>query len=817
LALTLADNPDPVLVTSNILFTMTVTNRGASSALGVMLTNTLPPGMTLLSVTRTQGSCTNESGRVICALGTLAASSGAVVTVGLRADQAGRVISAAQVSAPGNDVNPGNNVATQMTAVVVAPAPFGNSTAVVVADATLSGPGTGSPYPSTVTVSGLTGSVYKVTVTLSNVSHTFPGDFDILLTGPSAPGGVPPTVILMSDAGGGIDMADITVTFDDAAGASLPNVGVINSVPYRPTNLDMEPDVFPPPAPAGPYGGALSIFNGTNPNGVWSLYVIDDVPSDVGLIAGGWGLDITTTDPIADLAVGLTESSDPVGLVSNLTYTVTTANLGPSAATGVRIVSTISSGVSILSASVPGGSCTVAPPLSGLAGVVRCDVANINPGAAAVLTIQVQPAAAGVVTNRVQVTGDRLDFVAANNTAEITTRMLPVNNLVLSMAASTNQVVLGLPLTYFLTVTNQGPVAATRVMLTNTLPIGVNFISATSAPPSGTACTNTGSVVVCDFGTLPAGAGGTAQIVIAPTNIGFATNSAVVAGDEIDSAALNNSARIVTPVNTSANLSLAATCSPNPVAATSNLTCTISITNNGPSGANGVRLVAPLPPGVAYVSGTGPLGACTNESGTVRCGLDGLPAGQRATATLVLTPLVLGPLTNRFNLESDSFDYSPSDNAVTVVTVVEQPPVVTAGPASQTVISGTNVTFSVTALGFAPLLYQWQLNGTDVAGATSPTLMLSGVTPAQQGSYRALVRNPVGATASTSAVLRVVVPPVISDIADLAVDEDTATPTLDFTIGDFETPAGALSLTVSCSNTQLVPLARLAAGLSAAI
>ncbi len=813
LALTFTDDPDPVLVTSNVLFTMTVTNRGASAADGVMLTNTLPAGMALLSVTQTQGACTNEPGRIVCALGTLAPNSGAAVNVELRADQAGQVLSSAQVSAPGSDVNPGNNVATQMTAVVVAPALFGNSSAIAVADATGNGPGLGSPYPSTVTVSGLTGTVYKVTVTLSNVSHTFPGDFDILLAGPSGQ-----TVILMSDAGGGIDMADVTVTFDDAAEASLPNVGVINSAPYRPTNLDPDTDVFPPPAPARPYGAALSVFNGTNPNGVWSLYVVDDLSSDVGIIAGGWGLDISTVDPIADLGAelkienlqfsignGQTASSDPVGLVSNLTYAVTATNLGPSAATGVRIVSTISSGVgvSILSASVPGGSCSIVPPLSGQAGVVRCDVANINPGAAAVVTIQVQAATTGVVTNRVQVTGDRLDLVAANNTAEITTRVLPVNNLVLSMAASTNQVVLGLPLTYFLTVTNQGPVVATRVMLTNTLPSGVNFISAT---PTGAACTNTGSAVLCNFGTLAVGAGGTVQIVIMPASPGFATNTAVVAGEEIDSAALNNSARIVTPVNTSANLSLAATCSPNLVAATSNLTCIISITNKSPSAANGVRLVAPLPPGVAFVSGSGPLGACTNESGTVRCGIGGLPAGQQATATLILTPLVLGPLTNRFNLESESFDYSPSDNAVTVVTAVEQAPVVTAGPASLTVITGTNVTFSVTALGFPPLLFQWQLNGTDLAGATGSSLTLLAVTPAQQGSYRALVRNPVGATASTAAVLRVLVPPVISDIADLTVDEDTATPALDFRIGDFETPAGALGLTVSCSNTQLVPL-----------
>jgi len=800
LALMLTENPDPVLVTSNVLFTMTITNRGAVPVGGVMLTNTLPPGMTLLSINRSQGACTNEAGRVVCSLGTLSANAGAVVTVGLRADQAGVVASSALVTAPGNDVNLANNVATQLTAVVVAPAAFGSMEAITVADASGSGPGVGSPYPSTITVSGLTGTVYKVTVTLSNVSHTFPGDFDILLVGPSGQ-----SVILMSDAGGGIDMADVTVSFDDGAEASLPNAGVINSIAYRPTDIDpeLDSDVFPAPAPAGPYGGALAVFNGSNPNGVWSLFVVDDLSSDVGFVTGGWGLNISTADPFADLAVGVAESADPVGLLSNLTYSVSLSNLGPAAVAGVRLVDTISPGTLFVGATVPGGACT-----NVAGGVVRCDVANIDPGAVAVVTIVVQAASSVIVTNRAQVSGDRLDLVAANNSAEITTRILPVNNLVLSMAASTNQVVLDTSVAYFLTVTNLGPVGATRVMLTNPLPNGVNFVSASA---TGGSCTNTGSMVVCDFGNVAAGAGGTAQIVVMTTtaSVGLLTNSAVVAGGEVDSAAQNNSAQVVTPVNTSANLSLGASRSPNPVAATSNLTCVVVMTNNGPQGANGVRLVAPLPAGVVYVSGVGPQGACTNDAGTVRCGIGNLTPGLPRTATFVFAPMVLGPLTNRFILESDSFDYTPADNSIAVVTAVEQAPIVTAGPQSLTVVSGTNVTFSVSASGFAPLSFQWQFNGTDMTGATNSSLSLLAVAPAQQGNYRALVRNPVGATASTAAVLRVLVPPTISDVADQTVDEDNSTALLPFTIGDFETPASALSLTVSCSNTQLVPLANI--------
>src|SRR4030095_15354857 len=44
-------------------------------------------------------------------------------------------------------------------------------------------------------------------------------------------------------------------------------------------------------------GLALSIFNGTNPNGTWSLYIVDDAGGDIGQFAGGWTLTITSTGP----------------------------------------------------------------------------------------------------------------------------------------------------------------------------------------------------------------------------------------------------------------------------------------------------------------------------------------------------------------------------------------------------------------------------------------------------------------------------------------------------------------------------------------
>ncbi len=140
-----------------------------------------------------------------------------------------------------------------------------------------------NPYPSTITASGLGSSITNVTVTLTGLNHTFPNDVDIMLVGPGGQ-----SAVLMSDVGGSTDAVNANVTFSDA-GAPFPAAVVTGT--FVPTNSGPG-DVFPAPAPASG-GSALSVFNGTNGNGTWSLYVVDDLGGDVGTITGGWSIDIT--------------------------------------------------------------------------------------------------------------------------------------------------------------------------------------------------------------------------------------------------------------------------------------------------------------------------------------------------------------------------------------------------------------------------------------------------------------------------------------------------------------------------------------------
>jgi subtilisin-like proprotein convertase family protein len=150
---------------------------------------------------------------------------------------------------------------------------------------TIPNSGPASPYPSTIEVAGVTGAVSKVTVTLSGLTHTFPGDLDFLLVGPGGQ-----KAIFMSDVGGGTDVTGITLTFDDDA---APPPAALVSGTFRPTDITPG-DVFPAPAPAGPYVASLAGFKGTNPNGTWRLFALDDAGGDLGQLAGGWSLNITT-------------------------------------------------------------------------------------------------------------------------------------------------------------------------------------------------------------------------------------------------------------------------------------------------------------------------------------------------------------------------------------------------------------------------------------------------------------------------------------------------------------------------------------------
>lgn len=96
-----------------------------------------------------------------------------------------------------------------------------------------------------------------------------------------------------------------------------------------------------------------------------------------------------------------------------------------------------------------------------------------------------------------------------------------------------------------------------------------------------------------------------------------------------------------------------------------------------------------------------------------------------------------------------------SQVATLTVTLPNTPPTITVEPMSQSVIEGTNVTFSVSAIGSSPLSYQWKLSGTNIPGATSSNLVLVSVATGDSGVYSVLVNNIAGSDTSIGATLNV--------------------------------------------------------------
>jgi alpha-tubulin suppressor-like RCC1 family protein len=122
------------------------------------------------------------------------------------------------------------------------------------------------------------------------------------------------------------------------------------------------------------------------------------------------------------------------------------------------------------------------------------------------------------------------------------------------------------------------------------------------------------------------------------------------------------------------------------------------------------------------------------------------------------------------------------------------PPSIAAQPQSQAVSAGASIVFSVNASGTAPLSYQWQRNGTNLAAATDSNLALPNVQPSDAGSYAVLVSNIAGTLRSSNAVLTVNPPPLcVTPPLGLVSWWRAESNTLDFTGLDNGTVVGGVS------------------------
>jgi aldose sugar dehydrogenase len=138
-------------------------------------------------------------------------------------------------------------------------------------------------------------------------------------------------------------------------------------------------------------------------------------------------------------------------------------------------------------------------------------------------------------------------------------------DLSVTKTASPNPGQVGVPLSYRIIATNNGPAVSTNVIVTDTLPAGVTFVSATTTQGN---CKGT-TTVNCNLGSLTVGNSAIVTIVVTPNAAGQLTNSAVVSGNESDPVSANNTATATTLIQPAA---------PSPTMLDDNLTVTPVIT-----------------------------------------------------------------------------------------------------------------------------------------------------------------------------------------------------------------------------------------------
>ena len=122
--------------------------------------------------------------------------------------------------------------------------------------------------------------------------------------------------------------------------------------------------------------------------------------------------------------------------------------------------------------------------------------------------------------------------------------LVPEADLSVAKHGSSNTVQVGAPLTYTVTITDNGPVDATGILLTDTLPGSVTL--STAAASQGN-CVGT-VTVTCDLGGLPSGSNITVTVAVTTTATGVISNTVTVTANEFDPVLANNTASVATAV-----------------------------------------------------------------------------------------------------------------------------------------------------------------------------------------------------------------------------------------------------------------------------
>lgn len=250
----------------------------------------------------------------------------------------------------------------------------------------------------------------------------------------------------------------------------------------------------------------------------------------------------------------------------------------------------------------------------------------------------------------------------------------PSADLELTASSAPNPAKQGEPFTYTLAIVNRGPAPTTDVTVMDQLPGGVRLVQ--SAASQGV-CSLEQQYVRCALGTLDGGRDATISITVNAVRAGQIYNTATVMGREYDPYEGNNSATVVTDVQTggtwSADLGVATAVDRESAATGDNLTYTITVANTGPAVAVGAQLADRLPDAAEFVSATPSQGSCSPSSRDVVCELGDLASGATATVTVVARVTRPGTAVNVAYVTSQMYDEQAGNNQAQGTTEVSGP------------------------------------------------------------------------------------------------------------------------------------------------
>ena len=440
--------------------------------------------------------------------------------------------------------------------------------------------------------------------------------------------------------------------------------------------------------------------NATDPTGssITNTATVSSATQDPN--AGNNNATVTTTVTggagSADLSV-IKSGPQTAAAGSNLTYTITVTNNGPNAAASVSLADVVPTGTTFVSETQTSGPQTFtfsSNPAVGGTGTITGTLASMTSATTAIFQVVVKAnandATGSTILNTATVTTTTTDPNPANNSSTTSTTVT-ANGASADLAVTKTgpgSVQTGSNLTYTVTVTNNGPNAAQSVSLSDAVPTGTTFVSETqtggpqtftfSNPAVGSTGTITGTLASMTSGTTD-----TFQVVV-KANVNDAngstiSNTAVVSAATTDPSAGNNTATVNTTVTTgpSADLSVGVS-GPSSALHSSNVTYTITVTNNGPSTATNVVLTDPLPVGTLFVAAAQPAGQswtlsnpAVGSTGTVTASIASLASGATATFTItVRLPSTSGRVTNTVTVSSGVFDPNAANNTATQTTTV---------------------------------------------------------------------------------------------------------------------------------------------------